>query len=70
MHLLQETFGKAGNYKHEKTRLREILYTKAWIIHLWIMFWRVLFAPLGISYWQKSYVNYQENLKLDAERVA
>ena len=56
--LLQETFKSKGNYQHEKKRLREMLYTRAWVIHLWLMLWRVLFALLGISYWQKSYENY------------
>ena len=47
-----------------------MLYTKAWVTHIFLMLWRVIFALLGISYWQKSYGNYEDNPKLEPEKVA
>ena len=31
---------------------------------------RAIYPVFGIAYWQKSYENYEDNPKLDAERVA
>lgn len=46
-----------------------MLYTRAWVIHLWLMLWRVFYALLGMSYWQISYEKYKDNPKLDPEKV-
>ncbi len=67
--LLFETFRSESTYQHEKKRLREMLYTRAWLIHLWLMLWRVFYALLGNSYWQVSYENYKDNPKLVPEKV-
>lgn len=34
------------------------------------MLWRVLYALLGVAYWQKSYEDYLNNPKLDPDKVA
>ena len=35
--------------------VQESLYTKSWLIHIIMMFSRIVYPILGIAYWQKAY---------------
>ena len=68
--ILKETYRTGGDFIEEKKKLQHALNTKSLIAHILIMLLRAINPVFGIAYWQKSYEDYEDNPKLDAERVA
>lgn len=49
--LFKDTFKKGGAYSEEMEKIQHGLHTRAWIIHMIMMFSRIAYPLLGIAFW-------------------
>ena len=68
--ILKETYKTGGDFTEDKKKLQQVLNTKSLIGHIFLMLPRAIYPIFGVAYWQKTYEDYEDNSKLDADRVA
>ena len=49
--LFKDTFRKGGAYSEEMEKIKHVLHSRAWLIHMIMMFSRIAYPLLGIALW-------------------